>query len=112
MNHTAPEIAEALGVTPRAVRLWAESNDLPRLERGQYDLAWATWLMAGRKVSADWRAKPTALVAVSAGWAQALGHAPNDADMAALCNLFKRNGYSAEQAMRSLGAAEVAMARR
>jgi predicted ArsR family transcriptional regulator len=106
MNHTAPEIADALGVTPRAVRLWAEAGDLPRLERGMYCLAWATWLACGRKVATDWRQKPSAHVAVAVGWRQAQGRNPSDADMEALGALFKRNGYTAEAAMRALGAAE------
>ena len=76
-----------------------------------YCLAWATWLTCGRKVATDWRHKPAAQVAVALGWRQAQGHAPGDADLAAFGALFKRNGSTAEAAMRALGAAEAALAR-
>lgn len=103
---TASEIGEALGVTPRTVRFWVEAGDLPKLERGTFDLAWATWLAAGRKVSSDWRQKPSAHVAVAAGWLQSLGREPNDADAEKLADMFKRNGRSAAAAMMALGAAQ------
>lgn len=108
---TASEIGEALGVTPRTVRFWVEAGDLPKLERGTFDLAWATWLAAGRKVSTDWRQKPSAQVAVVAGWLQAHHGQLDDAALEALGSLFKRNGQSSADAMRSVGIASVNMGR-
>ncbi|WP_418116771.1 hypothetical protein [Variovorax sp. 350MFTsu5.1] len=108
---TAADIGGALGVTPRAVRMWVEAGDLPRLERGRFDIAWATWLAAGRKVSADWRQKPRANVAVAAGWLQAIGHAPKDEDLEVIGRLFARNRKSLADAMQAVGAAQALMAR-
>lgn len=104
---TAPEVADHLGVTARTIRHWQESGDLPKLEqRGQYDLAFATWLYVGRKVSADWRGKTSAQIAVAAGWVQALGREPKEADLDAFGDLFKRNGLSVASAMQALGGAQ------
>jgi hypothetical protein len=107
----AVEIADALQVTPRSVRMWAESGDLPRLARGTFDAGWATWLCAGRKVTARWGKKPSADVAVAAGWLQALGHEPGDDDLAALGNLFARNGKALAAAMLALGQAQAGLNR-
>lgn len=107
---TAPEIAAVLGVTARTVRMWAEAGDLPRLSRGQFDVSWATWLVCGRKVSARWRA-PSVHVTVAAGWLQFHDRAPTNADAEALGGLFKRNGFSLSEAMKSLGAAQALMGR-
>lgn len=108
---TAPQIADHLDVTPRTIRHWAESGDLPKLDRGQYDVGWATWLCAGRKTSANWRGKISASIAVAVGWVQALGHDPKDADMTALGDLFARNGLSLADAMQALGAAQARLER-
>lgn len=103
---TASQIAGHLDVTPRTIRHWAESGDLPKLDRGQYDVGWATWLSAGRAISTDWRGKISAPVAVAVGWVQAVGHDPKDADIVALGDLFTRNGLTFADAMQALGAAE------
>ena len=108
---TAPEIAGHLDVTPRTVRMWVESRDLPRLDRGQFDIGWASWLATGRKVSAQWPTRPSAHVLVAAAWLQAQDRTPTDEDLQALGGLFERNGYTLAQAMKAVGAAQAHMGR-
>jgi hypothetical protein len=92
--------------------MWAESCDLPRLQRGRFDVGWAIWLKIGREICQQWRTKPSASVAVAAGWLQAQNGIPSAADLAALGDLFKRNGFDVEDAVSALGAAQAGFIRR
>lgn len=101
---TADQLAAWFYITPRRVRQLAEDGDLPRLGRGTFDGAWLCYLLMGRKITGEGRAKLAASVCVAIGWTSASCGAKGERE--AFIGMFERNGLDRDDALMALGAAQ------
>lgn len=100
-------VAECLGLSPRRVRQFCENGDVPRLGRGQVDLTWTLYFHAGSlQVSSLTRKPRDAQTLVALAWLTGLDKDPTAKDIDSFADLFKRNGFTREQALMALGRAE------
>lgn len=104
-NLTAPEIAEIVGLTPRRIRQWAEDGQLKRQGAGLYDVSWCIYLSIAHKAAPQPVKKRGAPVMVAWAWLGGAGKSPSAADRTSFAGLFKRNGFTADDAAQAIGTA-------
>ncbi|QXZ10777.1 helix-turn-helix domain-containing protein [Comamonas sp. Y33R10-2] len=104
-NLTAPDIAEIVGLTPRRIRQWAEDGQLKRQGVGLYDVGWCMYLAIANKAAPQQIKKHGASVMVAWSWLSGVANPPTPADRTALVGLFKRNGFTADDAAQAIGTA-------
>lgn len=100
-------VAQCLDITPRRIRQFCESGDIPRIGRGHVCLTWAMYYYAGSLQVEEWANKPRdpkTLVALA--WLTGLGTKPSATDIEALADTFKRNGFTRDDALLAIGRAQ------
>jgi hypothetical protein len=101
-------VAQCLGLSPRRVRQFTEEGNLPRLGRGLVDLTWALYFQAGSLQVSNMARKPRdGKTLVALAWLSGLDKDPTAKDIENFADLFKRNGFTRDQALMALGRAEV-----
>lgn len=100
-------VAQCLNLTPRRIRQFVEDKNIPRLGRGLVDLGWATYFHIGCLQVEDLANKPKdpkTLVALA--WLSGLDKDPSAKDIDGFVELFTRNCFTRDDALRAIGKAE------
>lgn len=103
------EVASVLNLTDRRIRQMTEQGAIPRHGRGCVDIAWALYFVSGSRMVTDCYNKPRdQLVLVALGWLAGVGVTRRtqltDSDLELLAGLFKRNGFTRDDALLAIGA--------
>jgi hypothetical protein len=103
---SSDECGEIVGITGRRVRQLAEDGMLPKLGPDKFDSTWLIWLRIGmakyERLRFDKPTNPCVLVAI--GWISGSRETWRK-DLPLLIGLFTRNGYTADDALISVGEA-------